>query len=87
MERSATGPHEAGAAAVSLLRLFALTAVGYHWHRAARVALPRANDGFYRAKRATARFYMMRILPETVSLHAAATAGAASIMDMEPDLF
>ena len=85
--RSGKSPEEPGAAAVDYLRLFALTAVGYLFARAAGVSLPKSNEDFYRAKLATARFYMQRILPETASLHARIFAGAASVMELDESMF
>ncbi len=76
-------PDEPGAAAVDYMKLFALTALAYLWTRAAEVSLPKSNEPFYKAKLATARFFMQRILPQSVALHAAITAGAASVMEMD----
>ncbi|UCH73110.1 MAG: acyl-CoA dehydrogenase C-terminal domain-containing protein [Rhodospirillales bacterium] len=83
-------PEEAGAAATDYLRLFGLTALAYLWARMAAVALEKAGDdetGFYRAKLATARFYMTRILPQTSSLFAAIMAGKKPLMELEAELF
>jgi butyryl-CoA dehydrogenase len=86
-ERAAAHPDEAGAAAVDYMRLFALTSLAYLWTEAARVSLPKSNDDFYRAKLATARFFMQRILPETASLHAKIVAGAAPVMELDEAMF
>ena len=86
-ERAAAHPDEAGAAAVDYMRLFALTAVAYLFARAAEVALPKGNDDFHRAKLATARFYMQRILPDTAALHAKIVAGAGPVMEMDEGMF
>lgn len=83
ISQRAAVPDEAGAAAADYLKLFALTALAYLWTRAAEVSLPKSNDAFYRAKLATARFFMQRLLPQTAALHAAITAGAASVMEMD----
>ncbi len=83
-------PEEAGAAASDYLRLFGLTALAYLWARMAAVALKKAGDdetGFYKAKLATARFYMTRILPQTSGLFAAIMAGKKPLMDLEAELF
>ena len=56
-------PEEAGAAASDYLSFFALVALAYMWARMARVALAQqegAEAGFYKAKLATARFFMAR---------------------------
>ena len=86
-DRAATNPEEIGAAATDFLQLFALTAVGHYWHLAARAALPKSNEDFYRAKLATAQFYISRILPQTRALHGAIMAGAASVMELDAALF
>lgn len=85
--RAASNPEEAGAAAVDYMRLFALTSLAYLWARAAEVSLPRSNADFHRAKLATARFFMQRILPDAQSLHAKVAAGAASVMELDEAMF
>ena len=86
-ERAGKHPEETGAAAVDYMRLFALTAVAYLFARAAEVSLPRSNDGFHRAKLATARFYMQRVLPDSAALHAKILAGAGPVMEMDEAMF
>ena len=41
----------------------------------------------YEAKLATARFYFERVMPQTLSLHAAITAGAESVLAMPLESF
>lgn len=86
-DRASANPEEISAAAVDYLRLFALTALGHLWARAAQVSLPKNNEDFYRAKLATARFFMQRILPETAALHAMIIAGAAPVMELDEAMF
>ena len=86
-QNAASHPDEIGAAAADYMRLFALTSLAYLWARAAEVSLPKSNDDFYRAKLATARFYMQRILPQAASLHAAITAGASPVMELDEAMF
>ena len=86
-ERAAARPEEVGAAAADYLRLFALNAVGFLWARAAEVSLPKSNEEFHRAKLATARFFLRRILPQTAALHAAIVAGAAPVMELDEAMF
>ena len=60
------------------------------WARMAKVSaagLGGDRDAFYRAKLATARFYMTRLLPQTSSLFTAIMAGAKPIMDVEEAWF
>lgn len=83
-------PDEAGAGASEYLRLFGLVALGYLWARMAEASLPLAADdatGFHRAKVATARFYMERLLPQSGSLLSAIMAGGATMMAFDDDWF
>jgi len=92
-------PEEAGAAASDYLRIFALVALGYMWARTAQAALAKADaadgaDGdadpeasFYKAKLATARFYMARVLPQHTANAAAIMAGAKPLMELEAAAF
>ena len=86
-ERAGMHPDEAGANAVDYMRLFALTAVAFLFARAAEVSLPKGNEDFHRAKLATARFFMQKILPDTASLHARIMAGAGPVMEMDEAMF
>jgi butyryl-CoA dehydrogenase len=45
------------------------------------------QDGFYRAKVATARFFMQRLLPQTSGLLQAIMAGGGSIMAFDEAAF
>jgi alkylation response protein AidB-like acyl-CoA dehydrogenase len=83
-------PYEAGAAATDYLRLFGLTALAWMWARMAEVALARQGEdatGFYRAKLATARFYMQRVLPQSGALVATILAGGATLRQFEDAAF
>ena len=81
-------PFEAGAAATEYLKLFGLTALAHVWARTAEVAVPlAASDGFYRAKLATARFYMQRVLPQSGALVAGIMAGGATMKQFEDAAF
>jgi alkylation response protein AidB-like acyl-CoA dehydrogenase len=79
--------HETGAAATDYLRLFALTALGWMWARMATAALKADESPFRRAKLATAGFFVARMLPQTLGLAEAITAGAAPIMALEDAAF
>ena len=83
MEAAMSNYDEIGAASVEYLRLFGLVALGFMWARMAKIALPKAEAAFYRAKLGTARFYMQRLLPQTGSLLAVIQAGAAVMMEFE----
>jgi hypothetical protein len=83
-------PEEAAAAASDYLNLFALVALAYMWARMARIALARqANDptGFYKAKVATARFFVARILPQQAALFQTIGSGKATLMEMSAEAF
>jgi hypothetical protein len=79
-------PAEAGAAATDYLRLFALVAFGWVWVRmAARAAA--GDTPLHRRKLASATFFAHRVLPQTLGLDAVINNGAASLMDLDADLF
>jgi hypothetical protein len=85
-------PEEAGAASTDYLRMFGLVALGFMWVRMAKVAADAppgtAQDAaFYRAKRATAAFYIQRILPQAGALLYTIKAGKASITALEEAAF
>lgn len=80
---------DAAAGAMAYLRLWGTVAGGWQMARAALAARKDISAGvgnapFLRAKVLTARFYGEQILPRAASLAAAATAGAATLMEM-PD--
>jgi len=80
---------EAGAASVDYLRVIGHLVMGYFWARMAKVALEKVDGGddFYKAKLAVARFYFAKLMPETAGRIRSARAGAATLMDLEADLF
>ena len=83
-------PDEIGSASYDYLRLLALVAFGRMWAESAEIALANQdgdNTGFYRAKLATARFFVGRLLPNTASLLATLSAGADTVMAMEAEAF
>ena len=87
---SGADPDVVGAASTDYLRLFALTAFGHMWAWAAKVAQDRLdgdNAGFYRAKLVTARFFFLRMLPETEALHRTLMTGSRPVMEMEAEAF
>jgi len=89
--KAMSNAEEAGAAAVSYLRVIGHLVFAYFWARMARAALDRVGaagaDPFYRAKLATARFYFQRLLPETAYHIRAARSGAKNLMELEAELF
>jgi hypothetical protein len=81
---------EAGAAASDYLAFFTLTAEAYMWARMARVALAQpegADSFFYKAKLATARFFMARVLPQQAALFQIIGTGKQSLMELPAEAF
>lgn len=78
-------PNEAAGGAVEYQRMFALVALAHVWAKQAVIAQEKIKAGddvaFYSAKLDTARFYMQKILPGTVSLLMSITAGSKSMME------
>lgn len=79
-----SNPDDAGGGAVEYQRLFAHVLMAYIWARQAAVALEKVKAGndeeFYGGKLDTARFYMQKILPNSLSLLSSITAGSKSMM-------
>ncbi len=83
-------PEEGAAAASDYLKLFALVALGYMWCRMAERALAQkevAKLPFHRAKLGLARFFMVKLLPESTTLFATLTAGGQTLMAMPAEAF
>ncbi|MBI1273076.1 MAG: acyl-CoA dehydrogenase [Alphaproteobacteria bacterium] len=91
--RGFVNPEEAGAAASDYLKLFALVAVGYMWLKMAAVAaakLPQAEGAqkaFYETKIKTARYYVLKLMPQVNALNLAIMSGAKPIMDVPAEAF
>ncbi|MEE4303072.1 MAG: acyl-CoA dehydrogenase C-terminal domain-containing protein [Wenzhouxiangella sp.] len=91
-QKMAGDPLEAGAASVDYLELFALTAMAWSWATQARAALRSlesdgARSDFYRTKLDTARFFMARMLPETLGLEQKILAGGDTLMALDESAF
>jgi butyryl-CoA dehydrogenase len=92
-QKGLANPDEAGAAASEYLRMFGLTALAYLWAQMAEISLkklkedPGGEESFYKAKIATAKFYMERILPQGGALFAQVMAGADTMMSFEEEAF
>jgi len=92
MQNAIGKPDNAGAGATDYMHMFGLVALGYMWCKIAEAAitkLPRANGSapIYSAKLVTARFFMERMLPETVAHLARIQSGAASTMELPDEAF
>jgi hypothetical protein len=92
-QKAMKNPDEVGAAAVPYLRAIGHLVFSFAWAGAAGVAMARladpktANDPFYKAKIATARFYFAKLYPESAALIAQARAGAGSLMSLDEAQF
>ena len=80
---------ELGAAATEYLRLMALVSLGWMWGRMAlhALALGEAAQPVHRQKLAVARFYMARLLPQTLGLEATISAGATTLITLKAEDF
>ncbi|WP_448189161.1 acyl-CoA dehydrogenase C-terminal domain-containing protein [Azospirillum sp. sgz301742] len=84
-------PRLPAAAAVPVLELMGALVGGQQVARAAQIATARIaegsdHDGFYAAKRVTARFYAEHILPQVAGLERTATAGSGTVMALDEAL-
>ncbi len=84
--RAKADPNEVGAASVAYLRIVGHLVFAWLWTRMAALAVGR-DDAFHRAKLATARFYVARLLPEVEMRLREARAGAGVLMAMDADAF
>ena len=91
-ERGMRDPEEAAAAATDYTRLLGLVALGYCFAKSAfisqaAIAAGSADEAFYKAKIATARFFFDRVLPGATSAFLAIKSGKASMMALEDAAF
>ena len=82
-KRVVANPDEVGVAAVDYLFFSGYVALAYFWARSVAAAEESAQAiEFKQAKRSTARFYFLRVLPRTLSHAANLRAGADSLLAM-----
>jgi hypothetical protein len=87
-EESKHDANARAAAAVDYLRLFALTAIAWIWLLTAEKATAKRNgDGFYDSKLLVGRYFMRRVLPQTIGLDAVIRAGSGPLMAMAEAAF
>ena len=79
-------PNAALAGSTDFLHLFGHVCLGLMWARMAKAALAR-DDAFARAKLATGRYYMARLLPATALHLARIRTGADPVMALPPEAF
>jgi len=88
MQNALAKPDNAGAGATDYMHLFGLVALGYMWCMIAAAANAKAgSDSRMRAKLATARFFVERMLPETAAHLARIQAGADSVTALPAEMF
>jgi hypothetical protein len=83
-------PASAAAGAVPYLKLLGTVTGGWLMARAALAAAAKREtpeDGFYRGKQITARFYAEHVLPEAHAFRAAIVNGAGSVLALDESLF
>jgi alkylation response protein AidB-like acyl-CoA dehydrogenase len=79
-------PNAALAGSTDFLHLFGHVCLGYMWARMAKAALA-GSDDFHRAKLATGRYYMTRLLPATALHLARIRSGAEPVMALPAEAF
>ena len=84
VERGMKDPNAALAGSSDFLHLFGHVCLGYVW---ARMAAAAGEDDFGRAKRATGRYYMARLLPATALHLARIRTGAEPVMALPAEAF
>ena len=92
MQNGMKDPNAALSGSTDFLHLFGHTCLGLMWARMAVCAQQALDNGtsdpeFHKAKLATGRFYMSRILPETALNLARIQTGAAPVMTMPAEAF
>ena len=83
-------PDEAAGPATDYLKMFSLVAIGYVWTQYAEISFNKQNDdpeGFYKAKIASGKYYMLKILPETGSIMSSILSGAKYYNDFDDKYF
>jgi hypothetical protein len=91
MQNGLANPDNAGAASTNYLQLFGLTALAYMWALMAKAAQARIAAGdadpLYERKLVVGRYYVDRILPETLAHLAKLKTGADLMMKLPADAF
>ena len=92
MQNAAKSPDNAGASSMDYLYIMGHTAMAYMWNRIAKAAQDKIDAGegdqkFYQNKLITARFYMERILPDSLAHLEKLKTGADTMMSLDADDF
>jgi hypothetical protein len=80
-------PEDAGAGAVDYLRAFALVMLGYYWLRMLGAAKKSGDRARLASKRATAAFFVRKLLPQVESLCVSVEYGAGDMMQLAAEQF
>ncbi len=83
IESFKTAPDAAGFGAVDFQRAFALTYLGWNWLRMVKAVAKHPDAGFRASKKATAEFFVTRMLPQVHSLLGTVRAPTESLMALE----
>ncbi len=86
VQQGMKNPNAALAGSTDFLHLFGHVCLGYMWARMAKAALA-GSDDFHRAKVATGRYYMARLLPATALHLARIQSGAEPVMALPAEAF
>jgi alkylation response protein AidB-like acyl-CoA dehydrogenase len=92
MQNAMAKPDNAGAGSTDYMHLFGLVTLGYMWAKIAKAAQEKlaagdAREEYLKNKLVTARFYMEKIMPETVLRKVRIEAGADSVMELAAEAF
>ncbi len=83
IESFKTSPDTAGFAAVDYQRAFCLTYLGWNWLRMVKAAASHPDEGFRKAKHATAEFFIGRMLPQVHALLGTVRAPTESLVELD----
>ena len=91
MQNGLANPDNAGAASTDYMHLFGLTGLAYMWALMAKAAQAKIaagdSDPFYASKLVVGRYFLERILPNTLSHGAKLKAGAEAMMALPAEAF
>ncbi len=93
MQNAMAKPDNAGAASTDYMHLFGLVSLGYMWALMAKAAVEKraaganGKDEFLATKLLVGKFYMERIMPETVLRKARIETGADTMMELAEAAF
>ena len=77
--------------AVDYLKIFGLVSIGLIWLKFIEISHNKKNnqkeDGFYKSKIDTGKFYITQVLPDTKSLAIKVTSGAESYSEYNDEFF